>query len=181
MLYYINMRKNQVLEKRIEEIDKMIWGFIQTHRNFEYLFDSLEDWHSVLMLHVIERIDKFDPNRSKLVTYVYVCCWSKCLLVAREKKRELKIDYCLNNIVGDERQNEMVELIADENGSNLDDCVFVKEIKPKICDELKMYIDGYTQNEISQKIGLSQSGVIKRIINNKQDLKKYAKVDTKNM
>lgn len=148
-----------------EEILKLAKHYLRT---YPIIGVEYEDCVQSLFMRVWEHIYEFDNTRGGFATFAYL--WfrgERQCLIKPLKHRTLSLDIPFECESGD---LNYLELIQDSNKTALDKMLYEETLE--LCgEELKLWLGGYTQEEISRTVGCSQPQVSRRIKANLEELR----------
>lgn len=114
---------------------------------------DLEEWYDLLAIELCLTIPSYDDTKGSLSNYYKVRCDN---LIMKEYKKQRRQKRSHNGLLPMDREYPVEE--------NLDFHIYMNEI---LDDEnstiIKLRVDGYTQSEIAEILGVSQSHVSKVI------------------
>lgn len=157
-----------ISEDKIDDVYRLVAKFCQKYNI--YSEEIIQD----LTSRVWEKLDKlYDETKSKLSTYVFLCCKHFYFMDKRKKlppiislNTEVDVGCELIDTIKSDWDDPLEELIHREENKKLEDvynsCSYM----------LKCYLNGERQAEIAKKMGCSQS-YISRLI--KKELNKIRK------
>lgn len=172
-LTYEEILKNKENEEIVTQLYDLVRKFCWSKKCYS------EDLVQELLLHIWEKIDMFDYNKSKFTTWMFKVCNNKYLMILREegaqKRKANKNIISLNTIMDEEHNIELMDLIIDNNDGELSYQHYISSI---IYDELselsKKYFSGARQSDLAKEFNISQpqvSRIVKKEI--KQLKRKY--------
>lgn len=144
------MRLNIEQQKTVEDNHNLIYGYIR-----DRCLD-IEDWYGLLAIELCKTVMKYDPTKgATLGTYFYL----RCDNLLRKEYAKTKTKKNANNGVYtiEDRYD-----IQDEVNVQ-DEVEFNSWFEGENGNILRMKYDGYTQSEIAEKIGVTQSFISKII------------------
>lgn len=155
-------------EDRVQEVYDLVGSFCKKYNIYS------EEMVQDLTWKVWQQLDRlYDEKKSKLSTYVYLCC--KHYYLNEKRKKSVKC-VSLNEEVGDgveymdtfedDGRDPLEELIHKENLAKL------AKIYETCSPMLRNYLDGKKQTEIAKELGISQPHVSRRI---KREIEKIRK------
>lgn len=157
-----------ISEDKIDDVYKLVAKFCQKYNI--YSEETIQD----LTARVWEKLDKlYDETKSKLSTYVFLCCKHFYFM---DKRKKLPTIISLHTVVED--GCELIDTVKNDWSDPLEELIHQEELKKldKIYNNcsyvLKCYLNGERQVEIAKKIGCSQSQISRRI---KKELNKIRK------
>jgi len=141
------MRLTKEQEKVVEENHNLIYWY-GNMRNLD-----MEEWYDLLAIELCYAVLKCDYSKSNLSTYYKMRC---------------------DTLVRKERRNKLMQKRANNGVYPLDECIFVgeshnleKDVELKSLFDgengnvIRLKADGYTQSEIAEMLGISQSAISK--------------------
>lgn len=143
----------------IEKNHNLIYGVAS-----KYKLD-LEEWYGLLAIELCNAVKKHNPEKSELSTYYYIRVQG---LISKEyrKKKAAKREH--QNIVLIENCH------GDVGNSDFDKVTEIKLwIESQNNDVLNLKYQGYNQNEIAEKLGLTQSNVSRTLKKLRRDFEEY--------
>lgn len=157
-----------ISEDKIQDVYNLVSSFCKKYNI--YSEENVQDMTWKVWL----KLDKlYDETKSKLSTYVFLCCKHFYFQQLRKKKIEVS---SLNEDVAD--GIELMYLIESEYSDPLEVLIEREEsqLLNNICDTcsetLKLYLNGDTQKEIGIKLGISQAQVSRRIKKELEQIRK---------
>ena len=173
--YYVKLKENGDIKAKEKLIEHNLRLVVFLAKKYENTGVDLEDLVSIGNIGLIKGINTFSSNKNiKLATYASRCIDNEILMYLRKNKKlkcEVSIDQALSldgegnelhleDIIGTEK-----DLIQNNIEENDDKKLIIKEIldlKPR--DKEIMILrygllgsDEYTQKEVAEKLGISQS------------------------
>lgn len=172
------------IEARNELIEHNLRLVVYIAKRFENKNDSIEDLISIGTMGLVKAISTFKPERNiKLATYASRCIENEILMYIRKMKSkcELSLDEPLNtdwdgnelllsDVLGTGEDNVLEEIEKREEKENVRRAMRSLPARERRIIELRYgFFDGreYTQNEVAEMMGISQSYISrleKRII-----------------
>lgn len=153
------MKLNDKQRKLVEDNHSLIFWY--AHKNHL----DLEEWYGILALALCKAALKYDEEKSKFTTYAVMSMKNEMLAELRKRKADKRMLYS-EVLTGD-----MLETQAVTKG-DLDSLVMLKDIlqnDPR-GELLGLYINGYTQAEIAEILGISQAHVSRIITSLRREL-----------
>jgi RNA polymerase sigma factor (sigma-70 family) len=116
---------------------------------------NVEDWYDLLSIELCMAVQKFNPTKGTLANYYNMRCNS---LIARELAKEGLQKNANNGIVG------LCEIDECTNPEEIEDYIRLKELFGNENAEIfNLKLQGYTQGEIAEKLGVTQSNISKTL------------------
>ena len=133
---------------------------VEQNHNLIYWYISLsnldiDEWYDLLAIELCYAVQKYDPERGSLGNYFKLRADDMVYKEYRKRltqKRKMSEVQLNENLESDE--------FVDDLESELDNMDWVNDENREI---LKLRLQGFSQNEIAEKIGLSQSFVSKEL------------------
>lgn len=146
----IDIKLNDEQRKMVEDNHNLIYQYIHD-KNL-----NLEEWYGWLAIELCESVLRYNPDKGKLSTLFYIRCNNKLRQEYRKKHSQKR---CNNGVVPiiDDLVGEDVCIIDKVDNSIILD----KLMEHEYADIIKLRCEGYTQNEIADIVGISQSNVSK--------------------
>lgn len=158
--------EGNILEFDTEEIYKLVVTACNKY-NPNYL-GEFEDMLQDVMLHVVERLPKYNPEKSKLSTFVYVNAKHgiinynvKMNAVKRKKFYQL---YSLDLVVGQDPDDQLSNFVVSEDGY-IDDMLFeeiynnTSGLEREFMDQI---INGTSNHSIYSKYYMRKQALLKK-------------------
>ncbi len=172
------------IEARNELIEHNLRLVVYIAKRFENKNDSIEDLISIGTIGLVKAITTFKPERNiKLATYASRCIENEILMYIRKMKSKCEVsldeplntdwdgnELLLSDILGTEEENIMEEIEKREERESIRRAMLSLPERERRIIELRYgFADGkeYTQNEVAEMMGISQSYISrleKRII-----------------
>lgn len=181
-----------------EVYDAMIGYTINIVKPFmvnNYKYRDYDEVMSICNVALMDALEKYDKNKSKISTFIAVCIRNAILMDIRKDKKHRNCVRSLDEVVAcdsirDNSDITLGELIEDVKASEFtnydsgaemvklinDALVSLKEkdkMNDKVYDITIMYMSGKTQYEISKEKGISQSYVSRILRKSKQLIINY--------
>lgn len=138
-------------QQTVADNHNLIYGFIHK-RNLD-----VEEWYDLLAIELCISVMKLDTNKASLTTFFYMRCESLLRKEYTKSKRQKNA------------HNGHVEILDHKHTSLEDDVESLMDINELFDGEfgeiLKLKADGFTQQEIANRLGVTQS-YISKVINN---------------
>ncbi len=157
-----------------EEFIKELYSIVR-----QYCWDNRcysEDLVQDLITHIFEKIDKYDPKKSKFSTWVYKVCHNERLMQLRKNdatKRKSNVNtLSLNNIIDDQDTESIDLLIDDSDTSSYYKKVIIDLVYPQLSDMSKKYFDGVNQVDLAREYNMSQANVSRKVKKEINEIKK---------
>lgn len=173
--YYLSLKEQGVLEGKEKLIEHNLRLVVFLAKKYENTGVDLEDLVSIGSIGLIKGINTFNQNKNiKLATYISRCIDNEILMFLRKNKKvkqEVSIEESLSSD-GDGNELHLEDVIGTDKDSitksieeDHDKKVMLDEIlqlKPRDRDIMIMRYgllgnDEYTQKEVADKLGISQS------------------------
>ena len=147
----------------VEDNHKLIYAFASSRRL------DLEEWYGLLAIELCETIKYFDKDKGALSTIYYLRCdnlikgqYRRNNRLKRRSGTILSLDYNYKNELGE--KTTMSEIYDFETNECLEDDAISNVILNDIDDSeyreiVGMRYEGYTQTEIANALGISQSKI----------------------
>lgn len=142
----------------------------------QYMANKFKCDIDICYIGFVKAINTYNSKKSKFNTHAYICMRNEILQEFRKNKNKPKYEYSLNfEIENNDGTCEYQDLIEDT--FDLEEVITHKDLYVKAINLLEdstqqaliiMWSNGYTQREIAEKMGISQSYVnrlIKKCIN----------------
>ena len=173
--YYVKLKDEGSLEAKEKLIEHNLRLVVFLSKKYENTNIDLEDLVSIGSIGLIKAINTFSSNKNiKLATYASRCIDNEILMFLRKNKKiksEVSIDQALTlDTEGNELHLEDIigtdkDIISKEIEGEYDKQVMLKEIlslKPRDREIMILRYgllgtDEYTQKEVAEKLGISQS------------------------
>lgn len=134
--------------------------------------DKANDLMQDVFVKIWKNIDKYNESKGRLYTWMLNITRNSCIDSLRLVENKVNIQNLENTVYEIDRQ-EAVSIGLDETGIH----EFMQRLKPERKQLLDMaYFEGYTQEEIAEKLGLPLGTVKTRIRAALQELRDYFKV-----
>jgi RNA polymerase sigma-70 factor, ECF subfamily len=134
--------------------------------------DRANDLMQDVFVKIWKNIDKYNEGKGRLYTWMLNIARNSCIDNLRLVENKVNIQNLENTVYEIDRQ-EAVSIGLDETGIH----EFMQRLKPERKQLLDMaYFEGYTQEEIAEKLGLPLGTVKTRIRAALQELRDYFKV-----
>lgn len=146
------------------------------------LYGDYEDLLQTMLLEVYEKLPKYESEKSRLSTFVYVIVKNKYLYDLRKSKTSkrksnlecISLDEEIDSL--DNRATTLKDIIPDSRDyiQNLEDKLIIKDCLHLLNKEAKLYlIDELNQKEIAEKVNSSQANVSRRIKKSLNEMRKF--------
>lgn len=154
----------------VNDVVSLVNKYISSHSRYQFLYGTFEDMRSEMLLEVYKKINKYDENRSKLSTFIYIVCYTKIrrdLQYTNRKERwETQVISLDIPIRSDSEILQLRDVIPDEN--NFEDNIQNKEILKKISagiskETYEYYILGIPMVDIAKETGVTKQEISRRI------------------
>lgn len=154
----------------VNDVVSLVNKYISSHSRYQFLYGTFEDMRSEMLLEVYKKINKYDENRSKLSTFIYIVCYTKIrrdLQYTNRKERwETQVISLDTPIRSDSEILQLRDVIPDEN--NFEDNIQNKEILKKISagiskETYEYYILGIPMVDIAKELGVTKQEISRRI------------------
>lgn len=154
----------------VNDVVSLVNKYISSHSRYQFLYGTFEDMRSEMLLEVYKKINKYDENRSKLSTFIYIVCYTKIrrdLQYTNRKERwETQVISLDTPIRSDSEILQLRDVIPDEN--NFEDNIQNKEILKKISvgiskETYEYYILGIPMVDIAKETGVTKQEISRRI------------------
>lgn len=134
---------NEEQKQTVEDNHSLIYWYAHKHGL------NLDEWYDLLAIELCYAVLKYNPQRSSLSNYYKMRCDG---LVLREKRKQMSKKRFHHSVAFED------EIHNDERFYLMED-VYVKEAidSHEYGNIIKMKYDGFTQQEIADIIGVSQS------------------------
>lgn len=156
-LTYEEILKNKENEEIMTQLYSLVRKFCWSKKCHS------EDLVQELLLHIWEKIDMFDHNKSKFTTWVFKVCNNKYLMILREEnaqKRKANNNLIsLNDLVDSESGVELIDLIIDDDNGLSYKHYVSSIIYNELSDLAKKYFSGAKQSDLAKEFNISQSQV----------------------
>lgn len=157
----------KAIEENNEEVIEQIYSLIRKflHQKRIYNEDNLQD----CALRVVSKLHTFDDSKALFSTWVYKVCNS--IIMMNYRKENAKKRKAQKFLLSLDSEYEDIDgkgiLFSETLGSNYEDTErkkLIKEIYDNcISDLLKSWLDGYTQEELAKKYGVTQTQIHRRL------------------
>lgn len=146
------------------------------------LYGDYEDLLQTMLLEVYIKLPKYEPEKSRLSTFVYVIVKNKYLYDIRKSNTSkqksnfecISLDEEIKSL--DNRATTLKDIIPDSRDyiQNLEDKLIIKDCLHLLNKEAKLYlIDELNQKEIAEKVNSSQVNVSRRIKKSLNEIRKF--------
>lgn len=144
-----------ISEDRVNEVYKLVYSFCNKQNIYDEDIKQSMVWHTWEML-----VKHYDENKSKLSTFVFIICNSYMRDLRRKKYLptiSMDEDDYLYSKVESQELTPLQQLIQQENNEELN------ELYNNCSDLLKDWLDGETQENLSEKYNIAQPTVSRKI------------------
>lgn len=138
---------NEQQRKLVEDNHSLIYGYAHS-RDID-----LEEWYGILAIELCEAVKLYDSSKGSLSTIFYIKADNR--MANEYRKNETAKRSNEGEIPFDENSEHLVGVNVEFDGLDL------SWVEPNVQEIIKMRIDGYTQSEIADKVGLTQSYISK--------------------
>lgn len=152
--------------KLIEDNMNVVYWYIKSH-NLDY-----DEWEDVLLLALCEQINKFDPNRGQITTFINQVCKSTINKTLYYRSRKMRThaegvkEIYLDSQIAIENGETYGDILVGKNEPAFEQ-VSVKDafrstyekLNPKEKKIVKLYYLGYNTNEIVDIIGCTNQNI----------------------
>ena len=154
----------------VNDVVSLVNKYISSHSRYQFLYGTFEDMRSEMLLEVYKKINKYDENRSKLSTFIYIVCYTKIrrdLQYTNRKERwETQVISLDTPIRSDSEILQLRDVIPDDN--NFEDNIQNKEILKNISagiskETYEYYILGIPMVDIAKETGVTKQEISRRI------------------
>lgn len=128
--------------------------------NYRYDDDILQD----LVIHLYENINKYNSKKGEFTTFAYTLIRNKYIQIIKERNKTKCINLdsaIIDNIPWLELISENKEIDVYEQTHRQQIFEF---IKPYIKEPLQLWLEGYTQIQIAEKLGLKYQTIVSKLI-----------------
>lgn len=151
-----------------EEYYKLVKSALKFY-NYSYNEDILQE----LVFFVYCKVKDYDETKGELSTYVFKVVKNKYLQIKKKEDKNKCIS--LDKKINDDGLT-LLELIKEEKNDKEEALMIFKLLTPKIKPPLRLWLEGYTQKEIAEKLGITHQPQVSKLINNNiVELKIYCK------
>lgn len=174
----ITGKDSMTLEEAYPHLRRLVSYFIKTHIGYLYLFDSVEDMHSELILRCVKRYPSFDPQRGMLSTYVSVVCTSWCNHVYQVYKRHGGFEQSvasLDEYVNPEETATYVDTVAvpiKDIDKEAEDREVISVLNTHMSDSLRRYLNGVSMTDQAKEEGVTRAEMSRRIAKERRLLRR---------
>ena len=154
----------------VNDVVSLVNKYISSHSRYQFLYGTFEDMRSEMLLEVYKKINKYDEDRSKLSTFIYIVCYTKIrrdLQYTNRKERwETQVISLDTPIRSDSEILQLRDVIPDEH--NFEDNIQNKEILKNISagiskETYEYYILGIPMVDIAKETGVTKQEISRRI------------------
>lgn len=136
-----------------------------------------EDIIQELVLHALTKADHYDESKSKWSTFIFNCMKNKLKDLFKPKNTKKRncnqVDFSLDYVIEDHLSYHEIVPSKINVSEEYTDKEFYQRVEHLIDLPLKLYLKGFTQNEIAKKMNCSQTKVCYTIKNNIELIRKY--------
>lgn len=154
----------------VNDVVSLVNKYISSHSRYQFLYGTFEDMRSEMLLEVYKKINKYDENRSKLSTFIYIVCYTKIRrdleYTNRKERWETQVISLDTPIRSDSEILQLRDVIPDEH--NFEDNIQNKEILKNISagiskETYEYYILGIPMVDIAKETGVTKQEISRRI------------------
>lgn len=154
-----------------EEYYKIVKSALK-HYNYSYTEDILQE----LVIFLYQKLEDYDETRGEITTYAYAIVKNKYLQLKYNQKK--RINYSSLDKIISEQGVSILDIIKDD--SDLEENCYKERvlnlIKPMVKPALQLWLEGYTQQQIADKLGVKfQTIVSKQIKENILEIREWCK------
>lgn len=167
------------MDERTNDLFKLSLAYAHRHPSATKYFDSFEDYVQELRLFVLEKMNKFDPDKGEFSTFCYLCFINRIRYQVRHYKRQPQT-ISIDTPVDSDEQLTIVDTIPDNSPSeddilsNITDKMFIQKFIKCLSDETLMYFYfDLTHKQIAKITNRTHQNVSQKII---ADLERVRKV-----
>lgn len=160
------------------DILKLAKKYAGTHSDYCKLFGDYDDYVQELILAVLRRLSKYDSAKGSFGTFCYIIFKHRTIMeivyYEREKRKHSEISSNIS-VLDKEDSGTLEDLISDNTdlASDVENKIIYDRIKEHLNEAIFLYMDGYTMNEIADKLNITHQAVSQRIAKCKRDLEVY--------
>lgn len=150
----------------IEEYYKLVKSALKFY-NYNYDQDILQE----LVFFAYSKAKDFDESKGEFSTYIYKIIRNKYIQLKKQEEKNKCIS--LDKKINDDGLT-LLELVCSGTSNKEEIIEIIKLIKNQIEPPLELWLKGYTQEEISQILGIKHQPLVSKLINmNIIKIKKY--------
>ena len=152
--------------------------YAATHNSYSNLFGDYDDYVQELVLAVLNRLQDYDSNRGSIGTFCYVIFKHRTIMEIvsknRVKRKHLKISSNMS-MFNKENSDTLEDCLSDgkDLSNDITNKILFDNLKEYLDPSILLYIEGYTMNEIADKLNVTHQAVSQRIAKFKRDLEVY--------
>lgn len=157
-------------KKLAEENLALVYAYCRDHNL------PLDPWASILSLRMCEVLPSYDESKGKLSTYLYLAFMHKVEMVHRKENAKRRIPkelmYSLADKTSATTELTLQDQLPDNTIGRVENTILISEILKWCRDNLTqeeyniyiLYLEGYTQFDIVEKLGISSQGKVSVVL-----------------
>ena len=143
-----NEEKEKIIIKFTPLINSIIVKYHSSIHDLEF-----EDIRQEVLMHIAKKLDKYNPNKAKVSTYIMTISKNKLINMTKSKKNKKETPISFNEDM------ETKTLFSDDSIKDLGIDEVVNTLEEFKQGVIRMIMEGYTQTHVSKIVGLSRQRV----------------------